>query len=236
MRSQKISSDRQPSDASSVLSHSLTPVSSAASVASSSVDSPILTTNSGVLREESRCQEYDFKSIEDYRRFQELLMGLNVNLQFQVPSQSIKAKKYEERIPSKESQLQYLRLWQSNGRQTLMFFANLSSNKYREYNTENFRPVESKSKTTIRLDVHLPGMVRRRSGSKSPLTIAKPSTLGQTHFNQNINENDMTDLDYLLIDFGSAQDRSAFLHEAKFHASAEEPTASPSASFSRSPP
>ena len=211
-------------------------MSSAAIVASSSVGSPILITNSGVLREESRRQEYDFKSIEDYRRFQELLMGPNVNLQFQVPSESITAKKYAERNPSKESQSQYLRLWQSSGRQTLMFFANLSSNKYRAYNTENFRPVESKSKTTIRLDVHLPGMVRRRSGSKSPLIIAKSSTQEQTHFNQNVNENDMTDLDYLLIDFGSAKDRSAFLHEAKFHASAEEPTASPSASFSRSPP
>ena len=210
-------------------------MSSAASVASSG-GSPILTTNGGVLKEESRRQEYDFKSIEDYRMFQELLMGPNVNLQFQIPSQSIMAKKYEESKPSKESQLQYLRLWQSNGRQTLMFFANLSSNMYREYNTENFRPVESKSKTTIRLDVHLPGMVRRRSGSKSPLIIAKPSTQEQTHFNQNINGNDMTDLDYLLIEFGSASDRSAFLHEAKFHASAEEPTASLSANFSRSPP
>ena len=209
-------------------------MSSAASVASSG-GSPILTTNGGVLREESRRQEYDFKSIEDYRRFQELLMGPNVNLQFQVPSQSITAKKYEGK-PSKESQLQYLRLWQSNGRQTLMFFANLSSNKYREYDTENFRPVESKSKTTIRLDVHLPGMVRRRSGSKSPLIIAKPSTQEQTHFNQNVDGNDMADLDYLLIEFGSAKDRSAFLHEAEFHASTKEPTASPATVFSRSPP
>ena len=189
-----------------------------------------------MLKEESRRQEYDFNSIEDYHRFQELLMGPNINLQFQVPSQSITAKKYEERQPSKESQLQYLRLWQSNGRQTLMFFANLSSNKYREYNTENFRPVESKSKTTIRLDVHLPGMVRRRSGSQSPLMIANPSTQEQTHFNQNINGNDMTNLDYLLIEFGSAKDQSAFLHKAKFHTSAEVSTVSPSASFSRSPP
>ena len=236
LRSQKTSSDRQPSDASSVLSPSLTPVSSAASVTSSSLGSPLLTTSSGVLREESRRQEYDFESIEDYRRFQELLMGPNVNLQFQVPSQSITAKRYEESKPSKESHLQYLRLWQSSGRQTLMFFANLSSNKYREYKTENFRPVESKSKTTIRLDVHLPGMVRRRSGSKSPLIITNPSTQEQTHFNPNINGNDMTDLDYLVIEFGSAHDRSAFLHKAKFHAPAEEPAASPSAPFSRSPP
>ena len=189
-----------------------------------------------MLRAESWRQEYDFESIEDYRKFQELLMGPNVTLQFQVPFESIRAKKYEESKPSKESQSQYLRLWQSNGRQTLMFFANFSSNKYREYNMENFRPVESKSKTTIRLDVHLPGMVRRRSGSQSPLIIANPSTQEQTHFNPNINGNDMTDLDYLLIEFGSAKDRSAFLHEAKFHASAEEPTAPPFAPFSRSPP
>ena len=211
-------------------------MSSAASVASSSLGSPTLTTNSGVLREESRCQEYDFESKEDYRRFQELLMGPNVSLQFQVPSQSITAKKYEVTKASEESHLQYLRLWQFNGSQTLMFFANVSSKKYKEYNMENFRPVESKSKTTIKLDVHLPGMVRRTSGSKSPLVIAKPLTQEQTQLNQNINGDDMTDLNYLLVEFGSAKDRSAFLHEAKFHASAQGPTASPSASFSRSPP
>ena len=146
-------------------------------------------------------------------------MGPNVKLQFQVPTESILAKKYEEKKNSKESHLQYLRLWQYNGRQTLMFFANLSANKYREYATENFRPVESKSKTTIRLDVHLPGMVRRRSGSKSPLLIAKTSTQEQAQVGGDVNGDDMTSLDCLSIEFSSAKDRIAFLHEAKFHGS-----------------
>lgn len=227
LRSQKISSERKSSDASSVRSSSLAPGSSAASVASSrSLGSPESTTNSSVLKEESRRQEYDFESREDYWRFQELLMGPDVKLQLQVPVQSIMAKKYEESKPKKESELQYLRLWQSGGRQTLMFFANLSSSKYREYRMENFRPVESKSKTTIRLDVHLPGMVRRRSSSKSPLIIPKPSAQEEARFGGYPDENDTVDLDYLSIAFGSAGDRAAFLREARFHGSAEEPIAS----------
>ena len=202
-------------------------MSSAASVVSSSLGSPILTNNSGVLKEESRRQEYDFENIEDYHRFQELLMGPNVKLQFQVPTQTITAKKYGDSKAFKESQLQYLRLWQCNGRQTLMFFSNLSANKYREYATENFRPVESRSKTTIRLDVHLPGMVRRRSGSKSPLAIAQSSTQEQTRLGGDIDGDDMTRLDYLSIEFGSAKDRTAFLRKANFHGTGEEPIVSP---------
>lgn len=218
LRSQKISSEPKPSDASLVLSPSLTSVSSAASVASSrSLGSPTLTINNGVLKEESRRQEYDFEHGEDYRRFQELLMGPDIILQLQVPVQSITAKRYEDSKPAKESQLQYLRLWQSGGCQTLMFFANLSSGKYREYKIENLRPVESKPKTTIRLDVHLPGMVRRRSSSKSPTIIAKASALEQARLGGYTDENDMADLDYLSIEFSSAEDKTAFLREANFH-------------------
>lgn len=236
LRSQKVSSERQPSDASSDLSPSLTSVSSAASVASSrNLGSPILTVNNGDLKEESRQQEYDFENRDDYRRFQELLMGPDVKLELQVPVQSITAKKYEESKPKKESQLQYLRLWNSCRGQTLMFFANLSSKEYREYGMANLRPFESKSKTSIRLDVHLPGMVRRRSSSKSPLIIAKPSAHDKAQFGECIDENEMADLDYLSIEFSSADDRTAFLREARFHGSAEEPIASSFSSHSRSP-
>lgn len=228
LRSRRTSTERRISDAASVLSSS--PISSAASAATSrDLDSPVLTINSGALKEESRRQEYDFENRDDYQRFQELLMGSDVKLQLQIPVQSIAAKNYKESKPQKESHLQYLRLWQSCGRQTLMFFANLSSNKYREYKVENLRPAESKSKskTTIRLDVHLPGTVRRRSSSKSPVAIGKPWTQGQAD-----DENDMSSLDYLSIEFGSAEDRATFLQEARFHSSAEEPIVSP---FSRSP-
>ena len=228
LRSQRISSKRKASDASSVLSPSLAPESSAASVASSrSLGSPVFATNFGGLKIESRTQEYDFKDKEDYWRFQELLMGPDAKLQLQEPVQSITVKKYEESKSKKQTELQFLRLWQSDGRQTLMFFANLlEPNKYREYPMENFRPVESKSKTTIRLDVHLPGMVRRRSSSKSPLLIPKSSAQEKARFGGYPDENGMANLDYLSIEFGSAEGMSAFLRKAKFHASAEEPIAS----------
>ena len=144
-------------------------------------------------------------------------MGPGTELQLQIPIQSITAKRYGERKPSEESRLQYLRLWQSGGFQTLMFFANKSSNRYREYRVENFRPVESRSKTTIRLDVHLPGMVRRRSSAKSPLILAQSSAQEQTKVGGDTDENDMSDLDNLSIEFGSAQDKDAFLRKANFH-------------------
>ena len=210
-------------------------MSSAASAASSrSTHSPILTINSAELKEESRRHEYDFEDAANYHRFQELLVGPNVKLQLQVPVQSIMAKRYEKKL-EKESQLQYLRLWHYGGRQTLMFFANLSSGKYQELRMENLRPVESKSKSTIRLDVHLPGTVRRRSSSKSPLIFAKASPQEQARFGAYTDENDLADLDYLSIEFGCAKDKTAFLQEASFHGSGGELVASPFA-LSRSPP
>ena len=236
LRSQKISSERRPSDVPSVLSPSLAPVSSEASVASPrNIDSPILAINKGALKEESRRQEYDFENKDDYRRFQEILMGPDVKLQLQVPVQSVTSKKYELNRPTKESQLQYLRLWEFGTCQTVMFFANISSTKYKEYRMENLRPVDLKSKTVIRLEVHLPGMVRRGSSSKSPLIIPNPLTQEQAKLGESTDENDMSSLDYLLVDFSSADDRIAFLCEARFHGSVKEPTASPFAFPSKSP-
>ena len=198
-------------------------------------ESPILTADSGIPKEVSRYHEYDFEHRDDYERFQALLMGPNVRLQLQEPVHSITAKKYENRS-SQESRLQYVRLWQSGGCQTLMFFANVTSESYREYRMENFRPVDSKSKTTIRLDVHMPGMIRRRSSSKSPIIIPKPMAQEQVKFAQNTDEDDMTELDYLSIEFSSAEGRSAFLEEARFHRLPEESAISPFALHSRSPP
>ena len=181
-------------------------------------------------KEVSRYHEYDFEHRDDYEKFQELLMGPNVRLQLQEPVLLITAKKYKKRS-CEESNLQYLRLWQSGGCQTLMFFANLTSKAYREYKVENFRPVESKSKTTIRLDVHMPGMIRRRSSSKSPIIIPKQSARPQS-----TDEDDMTELDYLSIEFSSAKGRSAFLEKARFHRLPEESATSTFALLSRSAP
>ena len=179
-------------------------------------ESPILTENGGVPKAVSRYHEYDFEHRVDYKRFQELLMGLDVRLQLQEPVHSITAKKYENKS-NQESRLQYVRLWQSGGCQTLMFFANVISGAYREYKMENFRPVDSRSKTTIRLDVHMPGMIRRRSSSKSPIIIPKPMAQEQVKFAPNTDEDDMTGLDYLSIEFSSAEGKSAFLATARFH-------------------
>ena len=236
LRSRRLSSKSRPSDASTPPVPSLTSASSATSVASMhNPEWPILTASSSVPKEVSRYHEYDFEHRDDYERFQELLMGLDVRLQLQEPVHSITARKYENK-PSRESRLQYVRLWQSGGCQTLMFFANLTSEAYREYKMENFRPVDSRSKTTIRLDVHMPGMVRRRSSSKSPIIISKPMAHEQIKFAQNTDEDDMIELDYLSIEFSSAEGRSAFLETARFHGLHEESATSPCALQSRPPP
>ena len=163
-------------------------------------------------------------------------MGPNFRLQLQVPIDLIKAKKYEKGSCQEESHLQYLRLWQSGGCQTLMFYANCTSEVYREYKMENFRPEDMRSKTKVKLEVHMPGMIRRKSSSKSPIIIPKPSAQEQVRLSCNTDEDDMKELDYLSIEFSSAEGKSAFLEEAKFHGSPEESATSTFALHSRSAP
>ena len=90
----------------------------------------------------------------DYRAFQELLMGPDVRLNLQVPIQLITSKRYEEGRLVRHSELQYLRLWQYGRSQYLMFFANVSSNMYKEY----------KSTSISRIRV----LIRLRSKAKDP--------------------------------------------------------------------
>lgn len=68
-------------------------------------------------------------------------MGPDTKLNLQVPIQLITSKRYEEGKPSKQSELQYLRLWQCGRHQYLMFFANLSSAKYKEYKSASVKAI-----------------------------------------------------------------------------------------------
>ena len=81
-------------------------------------------------------------------------MGPDIELNLQVPVEHITSKRYEEGKLVKHSGLQYLRLWQYGRSQYLMFFANMSSNKYKEY----------KSASTNRIRVS----IRFRPKAKSP--------------------------------------------------------------------
>ena len=87
------------------------------------------------------------EQILDYRAFQELLMGPDIELNLQVPVELITSKRYEEGKLVKHSGLQYLRLWQYGRSQYLMFFANMSSNKYKEYKSASI----SRIRVLIRL-------------------------------------------------------------------------------------
>lgn len=115
---------------------------------------------------------------------------------------------------------------------------------------ENFRPVEWKSKTVVRLDVHLPGMIRRDSKSKSPTMIAEHPAQGQAPevgLTREIDLDDLRTLDSITIKFTSAEGmiglrsqevsvmltrfslvgKAAFLREASFHGLRDDPLMSP---------
>jgi len=63
-------------------------------------------------------------------------MGQDVKLKLQVPIQLVTFKRYNEGKPSTQSELQYLRLWQSGRYQYLTFFCNVTTGKYREYRSQ----------------------------------------------------------------------------------------------------
>ncbi len=63
-------------------------------------------------------------------------MGQGVKLQLQVPIKLITSKRWEDKKAAKQSELQYLRLWQAGRHQCLIVLANLSSSKYKEYKSK----------------------------------------------------------------------------------------------------
>ena len=66
-----------------------------------------------------------------------------------------------------------------------------------------FQPIDAKSKTVVKLNVHLPGMIRRGSKSKSPVLYAEQAPevglVGGTDFE------DLRGLDYMSIEFSHAE-------------------------------
>lgn len=66
-----------------------------------------------------------------------------------------------------------------------------------------FQPIDAKSKTVVKLNVHMPGMIRRGSKSKSPVLYAEQAPeaglVGGTDFE------DLRGLDYMSIEFSYAE-------------------------------
>ena len=157
-------------------------------------------------------------------------MGPGISLQSEIPVQAISSKRYDER-DEKQSELQNIRLWQLGRHQYLLFFRNITIKKYKEYKrksplhrckrkadscdgkVEYFKPVEPKSKTKIKLEVHLPGMIRRNSKSKSPLMISDHFAHGsssETGLIKEVDWEDLRSLDHLTIEFSSPKGMQAF--------------------------
>lgn len=234
LRSERLPSV-SPRDASLSLPDDSITASSAGSVRSlSSIDSA--SQNAAGLSKEHHRQVYSFGSYDDCKRFQELIMGPGTELQAQVPVWEVTSK-YCNHQAVKESKLQCLRLWRRGRYQYLLFFANASSQTYQEFPMNYLRPKESRSKTSVKLEVELPGFMRRRgSRTKSPLLIAAHPTsdagldIGLTG---PLDMENLQKLDSLSIDFEDAEHKAAFLRAARFHGFTDDKDLSTSQPVSR---
>ena len=104
----------------------------------------------GRLKSESQHVEYDFdtdsgghqvelrnfssptKIVLDYHRFQELIMGHNIHLNFHRPIQKVTFRKTGALKSTHDCEAQVLRVWKYQSKQTMMFYANIAET-YREY-------------------------------------------------------------------------------------------------------
>ena len=175
---------------------SLSPLaSSAASIMSTSIS--ISMSNDTKFHREDRLM-LEFGSSDDYKLFQELVIGPDVELQAEIPAWEIIAKYHNSKSKIKESSMPCLRLWRRGRFQYLLFHANTSQEKtYKEFRMTHFK-LEGGGKTSIKLRVDLD-----TAGESMGLT--RP-----------IDTDNMRNLEYLLINFEDGKDKAAFSITATF--------------------
>ena len=174
------------------------PASSAASIMSTSTS--VSMSNDTRFHKEDRLM-LEFGSIEDYRLFQELVIGPDVELQAEVPAWEIIAKYHNSKSKFKESSMPCLRLWRRGRFQYLLFHANTSPEKaYKEFRMVHFELDDAgKGKTSIKLRVNLLDTAGELMGLTRP-----------------IDTENLKNLEYLLISFEEAKDKAAFSKTATF--------------------
>ena len=172
------------------------PASSAASVMSTSTS--LSTSNDAKFHKEDRLM-LEFGSSDDYKFFQELVIGPDVELQAEIPAWEITAKYHTSRSKIKESRMPCLRLWRRGRFQYLLFHANTSlENTYKEFRMSHFE-LDDAGKTSIKLRVNL------LDTTGEPMGLTRP-----------VETENLKNLDYLLINFEEAKDKAAFSITATF--------------------
>ena len=172
------------------------PASSAASMMSTSTSASM--SNDTKFHKEDRLM-LEFGSSDDYRLFQELVIGPDVELQAEIPAWEIIAKYHSSKSKIKESSMPCLRLWRRGRFQYLLFHANTSrETTYKEFRMIHFN-LDAASKTSIKLRVNL------LDTAGEPMGLTRP-----------IDTETLKNLDYLLINFEEDKDKAAFSITATF--------------------
>ena len=169
--------------------------SSAASIMSTSSISMI---NDTKFHKEDRLM-LEFGNSDDYRLFQELVIGPDVELQAEIPAWEIIAKYRNSKRKIKESSMPCLRLWRRGRFQYFLFHANTSQETtYKEFRMTHFK-LDAGGKTSIKLLVDL------LDTAEEPMGLTK-----------HIDMENLRNLEYLLVSFEKAKDKAAFLTTATF--------------------
>lgn len=197
-----------------------------------SIGSPLLSSNTSMLKKETNFPKYEFEDERDHRCFQEHVLGKE--LLVNVPVYKIASKHFNSSKIHLQSETQCLRLWRSASSQTsqtVMYYANgLDNPRYLEHNIQCFRINESKSSPTvlfleIQQAAESPSISTKRQGSiKSFLspTLSPKSSRKSSEVDATSPKSEMLmhfdNLSCLIITFTEARGKTAFLNQAVFDA------------------
>lgn len=148
-------------------------------------------------------------------------MGHGVRLAFHEPIQKVTIRKSGSlKRPTSDCAAQMLRLWQYPTKQTMMFYANISCTN-REYNSkytsplrdafktdtsvQHLRPVQTKSRTELRLEVCLPDQPRRKSRTKSSGSLDTATTNEEAMSAHEPANSDLHSISYITMTFSYAE-------------------------------
>ena len=174
----------------------LSPASSAASMMSTSTSASM--SNDTTFNKEDRLM-LEFGNYDDCKHFQEFLIDPDAELHAQIPAWEITAKYRNGKSKIKESRMPCLRLWRRGRFQYLLFHANTSPERtYKEFRMNHFELVEA-GKKAIKLRVNL------LDTAGEPMGLTRP-----------IDTENLRNLDYLLIDFDTENEKAAFSITATF--------------------
>ncbi|KAG8533011.1 uncharacterized protein KY384_001793 [Bacidia gigantensis] len=194
---------------------------------SSSADSATIT------REHHR-QVFEFDNKDDYKTFQEMVLGPEVELQAQIPAWKITSKCFNGAAAT-ESKQQSVRLWRRGRHQYLLFFANKSSETYKEFRMSCFTAKE-KSETMVKFKLdstnlnHQPGSNAWDGSFNHSYPTYQDAALPNMGLTRLIDTDELKNLEYVAIEFEDSKGKTSFMQKANFSGFVDDPV-SPTVTF-----